>query len=56
LAPSCSAYALHVVRRLGARRGLTAAAARVRACGKPQDSSTSTSSTVRSSSSLMILP
>ena len=56
LAPSCSAYALHVVRRLGARRGLTAAAARVRACGTPQDNSTSTSSTVRSSSSLMILP
>jgi len=56
LAPSCSAYALHVVRRLGARRGLAAAAARVRACGKPQDRSTPTSSTVRSSSSLMILP
>jgi putative component of membrane protein insertase Oxa1/YidC/SpoIIIJ protein YidD len=56
LAPSCSAYALQVVRRLGARRGLAAAAARVRACGKPQDSSTPTSSTVRSSSSLMILP
>ena len=39
-----------------ARRGLAAAAARVRACGKPQDNSTPTSSTVRSSSSLMILP
>jgi putative component of membrane protein insertase Oxa1/YidC/SpoIIIJ protein YidD len=56
LAPSCSAYALHVVRRLGARRGLAAAAARVRACGGPQDNSTPTSSTVRSSASLMILP
>jgi putative component of membrane protein insertase Oxa1/YidC/SpoIIIJ protein YidD len=56
LAPRCRAYALRAVRRLGARRGLAAAAARVRACGKPQDSSTSTSSTVRSSSSLMILP
>ena len=31
--PSCSAYALTAVQRLGARRGLTAAAARVRACG-----------------------
>ena len=55
-APSCSAYALRAVQRLGARRGLAAAAARVRACGTPQDSSTPTSSTVRSSSSLMILP
>jgi putative component of membrane protein insertase Oxa1/YidC/SpoIIIJ protein YidD len=54
--PSCSAYALATVQRLGARRGLAAAAARVRACGKPQDRSTPTSSTVRSSSSLMILP
>jgi putative component of membrane protein insertase Oxa1/YidC/SpoIIIJ protein YidD len=31
-APSCSAYALRAVQRLGARRGLAAAAARVRAC------------------------
>jgi Putative membrane protein insertion efficiency factor len=31
-APSCSAYALMAVQRLGVRRGLTAAAARVRAC------------------------
>jgi hypothetical protein len=31
--PSCSAYALAAVQRLGARRGLAAAAARVRACG-----------------------
>ena len=54
--PSCSAYALAVVQRLGVRRGLAAAAARVHACGKPQDGSTPTSSTVRSSSSLMILP
>ena len=30
--PSCSAYALDAVQRLGARRGLAAAAARVRAC------------------------
>jgi putative component of membrane protein insertase Oxa1/YidC/SpoIIIJ protein YidD len=55
-APSCSAYALRAVQRLGARRGLAAAAARVRACGTPQDRSTPTSSTVRSSSSLMIRP
>ena len=33
LAPSCSAYALRAVQRLGARRGLAAAAARVHACG-----------------------
>ncbi len=32
--PSCSAYALAAVERLGARRGLAAAAARVRACGR----------------------
>ena len=31
--PSCSAYALTAVQRLGARHGLAAAAARVRACG-----------------------
>ena len=31
--PSCSAYALSAVRELGARRGLAAAARRVRACG-----------------------
>jgi hypothetical protein len=31
--PSCSAYALAAVRRLGARRGLAAAACRVRHCG-----------------------
>jgi len=55
-APSCSAYALRAVQRLGARHGLAAAAARVRACGTPQDRSTPTSSTVRSSSSLMIRP
>jgi len=55
-APSCSAYALRAVQRLGARRGLAAAAARVRACGEPQDRSTPTSSKVRSSSSLMIRP
>ena len=55
-APSCSAYALRAVQRLGARRGLAAAAARVRACGEPQDRSTPTSSTVRSSSSLTIRP
>ena len=30
--PSCSAYALASVRRLGARRGLAAAAVRVRSC------------------------
>ena len=55
LAPSCSAYALRAVQRLGARRGLAAAAARVRACGS-HDNSTPTSSTVRSSSSLMTRP
>ena len=48
--------ALRAVQRLGARHGLAAAAARVRACGTPQDRSTPTSSTVRSSSSLMIRP
>jgi putative component of membrane protein insertase Oxa1/YidC/SpoIIIJ protein YidD len=32
--PSCSAYALAAVQRLGARRGLAAAAARVRDCGR----------------------
>ena len=32
-APSCSAYALDAVERLGARRGLAAAATRVRTCG-----------------------
>ncbi|HTF52229.1 MAG TPA: membrane protein insertion efficiency factor YidD [Pseudonocardia sp.] len=31
--PSCSEYALHAVTTLGPRRGLTAAAARIRACG-----------------------
>jgi putative component of membrane protein insertase Oxa1/YidC/SpoIIIJ protein YidD len=31
--PSCSAYAVHAVQDLGARRGLAAAARRVRACG-----------------------
>ena len=31
--PSCSAYALAAVRDLGARRGLVAAADRLRACG-----------------------
>jgi putative component of membrane protein insertase Oxa1/YidC/SpoIIIJ protein YidD len=31
--PSCSAYALAAVARLGARRGLRAAAQRLRACG-----------------------
>jgi putative component of membrane protein insertase Oxa1/YidC/SpoIIIJ protein YidD len=31
--PSCSAYAVQAVQYLGARRGLTAAARRVRACG-----------------------
>ena len=31
--PSCSAYALAAVQTLGARRGLRAAARRVRACG-----------------------
>jgi putative component of membrane protein insertase Oxa1/YidC/SpoIIIJ protein YidD len=34
-APSCSEYALRAIARHGARRGLTAAAARVRACGRP---------------------
>jgi hypothetical protein len=33
--PSCSEYALRAIARHGARRGLTAAAARVRACGRP---------------------
>lgn len=33
--PSCSAYALDAVERLGPRRGLRAAAARVRTCGRP---------------------
>jgi putative component of membrane protein insertase Oxa1/YidC/SpoIIIJ protein YidD len=33
--PSCSAYALTVVTTLGARRGLRAAARRVRSCGRP---------------------
>jgi hypothetical protein len=32
--PSCSAYALGAVQTLGARRGLRAAARRVRACGR----------------------
>lgn len=32
--PSCSAYAASVVREFGARRGLRAAAARVRACSR----------------------
>lgn len=32
--PSCSAYALDAVTRLGARRGLAAAAERVAACGR----------------------
>jgi Uncharacterized conserved protein len=31
--PSCSAYALDAVRTLGPRRGIRAAAARIRACG-----------------------
>ena len=33
--PSCSAYAVDAVRNLGARRGLVAAARRVRACAPP---------------------
>jgi putative component of membrane protein insertase Oxa1/YidC/SpoIIIJ protein YidD len=33
--PSCSAYALTAVKALGARRGLQAAARRVRSCGRP---------------------
>jgi putative component of membrane protein insertase Oxa1/YidC/SpoIIIJ protein YidD len=33
--PSCSAYALRAVQTLGARRGLSAAARRVRGCGRP---------------------
>ena len=33
--PSCSAYALTAVTTLGARRGLRAAARRVRSCGRP---------------------
>jgi hypothetical protein len=33
--PSCSAYALAAVTRLGARRGLRAAARRLRRCGRP---------------------
>ena len=33
--PSCSAYAQEAVTALGPRRGLAAAAARVRACGRP---------------------
>lgn len=33
--PSCSAYAVDAVRRLGPRRGIRAAAARIRACGTP---------------------
>ena len=33
--PSCSAYALAAVTTLGARRGLRAAARRVRSCGRP---------------------
>jgi putative component of membrane protein insertase Oxa1/YidC/SpoIIIJ protein YidD len=33
--PSCSAYALTAVTTLGARRGLRAAARRVRSCGHP---------------------
>lgn len=34
--PSCSAYASTAVRTLGTRRGLAAAAHRVRHCGRPQ--------------------
>jgi putative component of membrane protein insertase Oxa1/YidC/SpoIIIJ protein YidD len=34
--PSCSAYAMHAVQDLGARRGLTAAARRIRHCGGPR--------------------
>jgi hypothetical protein len=33
--PSCSAYAVDAVRTLGPRRGIRAAAARIRACGMP---------------------
>ncbi len=33
--PSCSAYATAAVERLGVRRGLAAAARRVRTCGQP---------------------
>ena len=33
--PSCSAYAVDTVRRLGPRRGIRAAAARIRDCGMP---------------------
>jgi hypothetical protein len=33
--PSCSAYALRAVQTLGVRRGLSAAARRVRGCGRP---------------------
>ena len=33
--PSCSAYALSAVRTSGPRRGLRAAARRVRSCGRP---------------------
>ena len=33
--PSCSAYALSAVRTSGARRGLRAAAHRLRSCGRP---------------------
>jgi len=33
--PSCSAYAVRAVQDLGARRGLAAAARRVRRCGAP---------------------
>jgi hypothetical protein len=33
-APSCSAYAVAAVQALGPRRGLTAAASRVRDCGR----------------------
>jgi putative component of membrane protein insertase Oxa1/YidC/SpoIIIJ protein YidD len=33
--PSCSAYALAAVTTLGPRRGLRAAARRVRSCGRP---------------------
>jgi hypothetical protein len=34
--PSCSAYAVRAVQDQGARRGLAAAARRVRACGRPR--------------------
>jgi hypothetical protein len=33
--PSCSAYAVDAVRRWGPRRGIHAAAARIRSCGMP---------------------